>query len=226
MRAIIRDIGKSRIIVIENIRMFKCLVNYNFTPDKEFLGEDYLIYDRSDSKEFLKDFDQSKIIYTENVGQVDYDKLWYLIDNYDSLPEVFLWGKTNLFKYITPEEYDKVKDNKVFTPLLTQNHKVYSDNLGVVCYYQGGIYHERNDSWYLQQFPTKYFSSYSEFAHNFQLPCPFHIPFAPGGNYILTKETVHKYGEDYYKKLASVLPYAREPGEAHMLERTYYTLWK
>lgn len=206
--------------------MFKLLVNYNFTPEKEWIGENYLIHDRSDSKEWLKDFDQSKIIYEENIGQVDYPKLSYLIDNYDNLPEVFLWGKTNLFKYISKDEYDLVKNNRSFTPLLTQNHKVYSDNNGVVCYYSEGIYWERNDNWYLNQFPTKYFNSYQEFAHAFQLPNHNYLSFAPGGNYILTREAIHKYSKDFYINLESILPYCQEPGEAQMLERSYYNLWK
>jgi len=112
--------------------MFKVLVNYNFTPDKSWIGEDYLIYDRSDDGiDHLTEFDPNKVKKTDNVGQVDYDKLRYLVDNYDKLPEVFLWGKTNLFKYITRGEYEKVKDNNEFTPLLTQNHETYSDIMRV-----------------------------------------------------------------------------------------------
>lgn len=206
--------------------MRKILVNYNFPPDKEWIGEDYLIYDRSDSKEYLKDFDQSKIIYTENVGQVDYDKLCYLVDNYSTLPDVFYWGKTNLFKYITKEEWDKVKDNKEFTPLLTMGHKTYSDALGEVCRYRAGLYEERNDSWYTGIFTTKYFHSFPEFANKLMIPSPLYIPFAPGGNYILTREIVHKYSRDFYDNLSSILPYCREPGEAQMCERVYNLLWR
>ena len=207
--------------------MFKCLVNYNFTPDKEWIGDDYLIYDRSDDGvDHLVDFDQSKVIKTPNIGNVDYDKINYLIDNYYNLPDVFLWGKTNLFKYISKEEYSEVKNNSVFTPLLTKNHKTYKDQNGWVCYYSEGIYWERNNSWYVEQFPTKYFHNYAEFAHAFQLPNPLYIPFAPGGNYILTRNDVHKYSIDSYKKLAGILPYCREPGEAQMCERSYYTLFK
>lgn len=206
------------------------LVNYNYTPswllEDKYSFLDYLIYDRSDDGiDHLKDFDQSKIIKTENLGNVDYDKLNYLIDNYNKLPEVFLWGKTNLFKYITKEEYDKVKNNKTFTPLLTQNHKTYDDQNGTVCFYRGEMYHERNDSWYLNQLTSKYFSSFNDFAWGFQLPSPFFLPFAPGGNYILTREKVHKYSVDFYIKMASFLPYCREPAEAAMCERSYYLLW-
>lgn len=204
--------------------MFKILVNYNFTPDKEWIGDDYLIYDRSDDGvDHLKEFDPKKIIKTENRGNVDYDKLCYLIDNYYDLPEIFMWGKTNLFKYITPEEYDQVKNNTDFTPLLTKNHKEYSDNLGVVCYYSGGIYHERNPLIYSTDW--KYCRDYPDFASMFGLSNPSYIPFAPGGNYILTRERVHRYARDFYIKMADILPYCKEPLEAQLCERSYYTLW-
>lgn len=208
--------------------MFKVLVNYNFTPDKDLVGNDYLIYDRSDNPQWLKDFDQSKIIYTRNIGQVDYDKLSYLVDHYWTLPDVFVWGKTNLFKYMSPEEYEKVATNKEFTPLLTLHHPVYDDKVTgqPVCFYQDGMYHEINNSWYVSQFQSKYFKEYGEFAHAFGLPNPAYLPFAPGGNYILTKDTVHKYARDFYDSMRTYLPYCAEPAEAQMAERSYYNLWK
>lgn len=208
--------------------MFKCLVNYNFTPDPKWIGDDYLIYDRSDDgTDHLTEFDPTKIIKTENLGQVDYDKLSYLIDNYDNLPEVFLWGKTNLFKYITPEEYELVKDNKTFTPLLTRNHEEREDQYGYICYYGSGIYHERNDNWFFNMFSSKHAHTFNEWANLLFLPhdLPF-IPFAPGGNYILTREVVHKYSRDFYVKIASMLPYCQLPVEAQCAERSYYLLWK
>ncbi len=201
------------------------LVNFNFTPDW-VKDKDYLIYDRSDSKDYLKDFDQSRIIYTDNFGQVDFDKLRYLVDNYDNLPDVFLWGKTNLFKYVDEAEYEKTANNKVFTPLLKQDHKVYSDQIGPVCYYQDGMYYERNNSWYASQFQYKYCKTYPEFASMFHLECPYYIPFAPGGNYILTKEVVHRYSRDFYANMASVLPYCQLPVEAQFAERSYFNIWK
>lgn len=207
--------------------MFKVLVNYNFTPSKEWIGDDYLIYDRSDDGvDHLVEFDQGKVVKTENIGNVDYDKLTYLYENYYKLPDVFLWGKTNLFKYISEEEYEKVANNKHFIPLLTQNHKVYSDEFGPVCYYQDGLYYERNNSWYASQFNYKFCKNYSEFAKMFMLDNPFYIPFAPGGNYILTKEVVHRYSKDFYDDMRSVLNYAQLPLEAQFAERSYYKLFK
>jgi hypothetical protein len=209
------------------IIMKKILINYNFTPDKSWIGDDYLIYDRSDDGlEHLDGFDSAKIIKTENRGNVDYDKLNYIIDNYDKLPDVFLWGKTNLFKYLTREEYEEVKDNKVFTPLLTQNHRQYQDNNSWVAYYNANMYHERNDNWYFYQFASRYVNSFDEWCRGFQLPKVDYIPFAPGGNYILTRDTVHKYAKDYYVKMASLLPYCQLPVEACCAERSYYLMFK
>lgn len=203
------------------------LVNYNYTPNWLFDYDfDYLLYDRSDSKEYLKDFPQERVIYTENRGNVDFDKLTHLTSYYDQLPEVFLWGKTNLFKYISQEEFDSVKDNKFFTPLLTQNHKTYSDSLGEINFYKQGMYYERNDSWYLNETPAKTIQSFDEWASMFYIPSPSYIPFPPGGNFILTRETVHKYGASLYERMMGMLPYCQEPGEAQLAERSYYLLWK
>jgi hypothetical protein len=201
------------------------LVNYNFSPDwLKQSNFDYTIFDRSDSKEYLKDFPQERIVYTENIGNVDRDKLAYLIDNYDTLPDIFLWGKTNLFKFITKEEFDALPKTD-FTPLLTQGHKTYGDRNGPVCFYKDDMYHERNDSWYLHEHAPNYVHSWGEWAKVHFLPNPPYIPFAPGGNYILTRERVHRYGIDTYQKMFDMLGYTQLPGEAHLCERSYYLLW-
>jgi hypothetical protein len=209
---------------IRTDRLKAVLVNYEYTPTwvQEY-DLDYLIYDRSES-DCLEGFRGERIVKTENRGNVDYDKLTFLVDNYDHLPDVFLWGKTNLFKYISKEEFDQVKDNKAFTPLLSKNHKTYEDKRGPVCFYKDGMYHERNDEWYLQQFEHAY--TWNTWAPKFGLPSPAYIPFAPGGNYILTRDTVHKYSRDLYREMQETLPYCRLPGEAHLAERSYYLLWQ
>lgn len=204
------------------------LINYNYTPTWLLESDlDYLIYDRSDSDKWLEGFPKERLIKTKNIGNVDFDKLSYLIDNYDTLPDVFLWGKSNLWKYISKEEFDLVKDNQTFTPLLTRGHASYSDHAGVVCYYDAlGMYRERNDSWFLNAVPAKYVSSFDEWAKLFQFTASKYIPFAPGGNYILTKERVHRYPKKFYERMRDTMPYTQLPGEAQCAERSYYLLWK
>jgi len=209
--------------------MIAILVNYNYDPedwwlDYGFKPEDVILYDRSDDG-FTREYQANVVHVTENIGQVDYDKLDFIVENYHHLPEVFLWAKTNLFKSVDEETFKKALENKAFSPLLRQDHKTFRDEMGVVCYYENGIYHERNNSWYFWELPSVY-RNYDDFARDFQLPSPPYIPFNPGGNFILTRERVHRYSKDYYEKMRDILPHAPNPAEAHCLERSYYTLWK
>ena len=203
------------------------LVNYNLfiKPIEMWIKkytDDWLIYDRSDESGYIneKNIDQTKIIRTKNIGNADYDRLTYLIDNYDNLPEIFLLSKSNLFKYITREEFNKIKDNTEFTPVLTQYHKVYEP----ICRYRSGIYEEINNSWYAPQFERR-FKTYNDWADYMGLPKPDYLLFAPGGNYILTSKEVHKWPRKFYIKMRDTLEHAVLPAEAQYVERSYYTLW-
>jgi len=199
------------------------LVNYNSDPSwiSEYT-DDYFIYDRSDDGIDRK-IPADKFVKRENIGHCDYDKLSYLIDNYNDLPEIFFLGKVNLFRHIPKDEFDTIRDVKDFTSVHSRRHKTYMP----VCFYDTiGMYYEVNNSWYLNKDPAKYFDNYGQFAKRFQLPNPPYIPFGPGANFFLTRERVHRYGVDYYEGLRSILPYCTLPGEAQMLERSYYTMWK
>lgn len=174
---------------------------------------DYVIFDRSEVP-------LSDTIVVPNMGSDIYDKLSFIIENYDSLPEIAVYTKANLFKYISVEEFNKLKDNKEFTPLLTQNHKVYDP----VCYYKDGMYYEINNRWFLQAHPTITPTVADELYWLLGLTDPY-IPFAPGSNYILPKENILQHSKEFYEKLRSYLEWTIYPGEAQIIERGLYTLW-
>ena len=199
--------------------------NYNFNPEwiKEFYN-DYIIYDRSDNKEYLKDFPQDKVIYVENIGTDIYDKLSWIVENYEQLPDVVLLSKSNLFKYITKEEFDLVKDNKTFTPLFTKNHKVYANEDGPVCFYdKQGMFNEVNNYWYLYPHPAKFAPKFIEI---FKMDTRLYNAFAPGSNYILPKENILKHPKSLYEELRSYLDWDIYPGDAQLLERNLFYLWQ
>lgn len=206
------------------------LVNYSFDPkdwwlDYGFKPEDVTLYDRSDDG--VERTFAAKTYKTKNWGDVDNDKLSYLIENYDNLPEVFLWSKTNIFKFVEPEYLKQCIDKAEFAPLLKFDHKTYSDQFGVVCRYAGNIYEERADSWIFNNPAlSSRFSTWEQWTNYLGLPQTQFIPFAPGGSYILTKDRVHRYSRHFYEKMRDTLPYALHPAEAHACERSYYFLWK
>ena len=196
----------------------------------------YIVSRYNQSIDWMKDYSTDVVIYDRsevplegativpNVGSDLYDKLHFIIENYDNLPDVATYIKCNLFKYITQEEYDLVKDNKTFTPILTQYHRTYSDARGVVCYYKDGLYYERNDGWFLTKAKSMYAAL--EVYEMMGIREMDYVGFAPGSNYILPKENILKHSKEFYQKLRSYCDWDVYPSEAMIIERGLYYLWK
>lgn len=186
-----------------------------FEQDLSYLPKytnDYVIYDRSEKP--LKNS-----IVVPNVGSDISDKLAFILANYDNLPDVAVYTKANIFKYISYEEFDLIKDNKTFTPILTQHHKTYRP----ICWYEKGMYCEKNDYWYLNPHPAKYAK---EIIQLFGMDKRKYNKFAPGSNYIVPRENILKHSKETYETLKSYLDWDRYPGDAQLLERNLYYLWK
>lgn len=179
---------------------------------KDYSDAEFIIYDRSEVP-------MQDSIVMPNIGSDIYDKFTYIIDNYENLPDVAIYSKANIFKYITKEEFDKVKDNKIFTPLLTQHHKTDLP----ISFYEDGMYNEINNYWYLIPHPAKHGGQIKDM---FKMNAREYNTFAPGSSYILPKENILQHPKSLYKKLRSFLEWSRYPGDAQMLERNLYYLWK
>lgn len=192
-----------------------------YNHDMEWLKDytdDYIIFDRSETP--LDDLD---VVVVRNLGTDIYDKFKYIVDNYNNLPDVAVYTKANLFKYITPEEFDKVKDNKTFTPLLTQNHKTYSTNGQEICRYRDGMYEERNNRWYLNEHPAR--MNVDKLMLELGIYDKEFVRFAPGSNYILPRDHILQKSKEFYQKMLDVLDYTIYPGEAQVMERGLYNIW-
>lgn len=193
-----------------------------YNHDIGYLNEytnDYVMYDRSE-------IPIENSIKVPNIGTDIYDKFTYIIENYDHLPDVALYTKANIFKYISKEELDQVKDNKTFTPLLTQHHKTYERDGVQICFYEQGMYFEINNGWYLHEHPTRTEYTAHEVAHLMGIADMTYVPFAPGSNYIVPKENIRKHPKEFYEQLRSYLTWAVYPGEAQIIERGLFTLWR
>src|SRR3990167_7098175 len=193
-----------------------------YNGDVSWVGQyslSMILYDRSDHP-----IPGSNIV--PNLGSDISDKLHYIITNYSNLPPVAIYTKHNLLeKYISKEEFDKVRDNSFFTPLLTMNHRTYNDDEGKpVCYYQNGIYWEVNNLWYLGSNPCKF--DPKEVMETIGIANLEYVPFAPGSNYILTAADIRKHPVEFYIKLYNYLTWAVYPGEAQIIERGMYTIWR
>lgn len=185
--------------------------NHNISWLNDYTN-DFIIYDRSTSP-------VNGAIVVPNIGSDLYDKFGYIIDNYDNLPDVAVYTKANLFDYIKPREFEKIKDNKIFTPILSLSHHTYEP----VCRYKDGMYEEINNYWYLNVHPAKYVKEIKEY---FKMDQRVYNVFAPGSNYILPKENILKHPKSVYETLRSYLEWAVYSGDAQLLERNLWYLWK
>jgi hypothetical protein len=182
--------------------------------------DDWIIYDRGNEP-----LNWKNTIRVQNIGSDIRDKFTFIIDNYDNLPEVAVYTKGNLFKFISKQEFDLVCNNTTFTPLLTKRHTTY---LPTCFYSDDGMYNEFNNSWYLYDAdpPTKLYRNYNEYAKDFGLPITEYIKFAPGSNYIIPKENILKHSKDFYVKIVDIISYGRYPVECQMVERSLYEIFK
>lgn len=176
--------------------------------------DDIVIYDRSDEP-------LPEAIQVRNIGSDIYDKFTFIIDNYDNLPDIAVYTKANLFKYITKEEFEALLQKNESAPLLTQHHEQKQG----ICYYQDGIYWEINNGWYLEAHPVKSADRINTLMEMLGTKGMRFVPFAPGSNYILRKENILKHPKEKYEKLRAFLEWSVYPGEAQIIERGLYKLW-
>lgn len=183
--------------------------------------------------DWVKEYTDSFIVYHKdrvNVGYNISSMLMFIIDNYDHLPDVCVFVKDNLFeRHIPQEQFDRLlalidlrNIHRWYTPLLSENHKTD----GVINFYgEDGMYNERNDSWYFNSYPSKYFKSYNEFADIMGLPKPEYLAFAPGGNYVVPRENILKRSKEFYQKLLEFVSWSQINAESHCVERALHTIW-
>ena len=175
--------------------------------------------------DWIKEYTDDVVFYDKkelNVGSNIYDYMSYIVDNYDSLPDQVLFGKSNMLeRHITKEEFDQLYTSETLTPLLTQNHRVYEP----VCFYNDGMYHEVNNSWYVNEHPSMYYHNYNDFADAFDLPTPEYLAFAPGACWIVPRENILKRSREYYQRLKDIVSHDANPAEAHMIERALLYIW-
>lgn len=186
----------------------------------------FVINSYNGNTDWIKDYTDEVVFYDKkdlNVGYNIWDYMDWIVNNYDNLPDVVLFGKDNMLeRHITKEEFDKVVNSKTFTPLLTQNHKVD----GNIAMYIDGVYYEKNTYWYLYSYPSKYYKDYATFAKDFDLPHPPYLPFSPGACYIVPRENILKHSKDFYARLKELVSWHQTPAEAHLIERSLYNIWQ
>lgn len=218
------------------------LIVSSFNNDISWLSKlpnSYIVYERGDAElkiglpsELPSEFQIREGRKVRNIGYNLYDYFTFIIENYDSLPDVMTFCKGNIFpRHMSQERFMELMNNKTFTPLFdhTYNHR---PELPVSMFSCDGLWCEQNNNTILinpseGSIRSKYFTVYNELLRFiFVNPViPRYITFAPGGNYVVPKENILKYSVQFYKNLLFFISHCQLPTEAHLIERALYTIW-
>lgn len=208
------------------------LVVSNYYNDLSWIPEytnNYIVYDQSDTAIYPPKLDQTKIIKSAHLGHNIRDYCTYIIDHYDILPECTIFATGNVFPRHVPKEFfDRLINNQYFTPI--EDYRRHKVSWPVCFFASDGGYCEINNSWYLNEsHPTKYFHSYNDFL-NFCFVNPIiprYIRFAPGANYVVPRANILKLPKSFYQNLRLFVSHCSSaiPGESHIIERAFHTLW-
>jgi hypothetical protein len=206
----------------------KWIIN-SFNTDFSWVDDytdNYIVYDKTCG---LRETD--KVKHQCNLGYNIYDYAYYIINNYENLPDVCVFIKANVFQHCKKEIFDTLITNNHFTPLeyygsIPANN--FEDRT------PNGEYLEINNSWYIGAHTqtygegvNRYFKSFNNFlATMFETPeYPIWVRFSPGANYIVPKENITYYSLKFWKKILGYVSYHRIPSEAHIIERALYYIF-
>jgi len=188
--------------------------------------DNYIIYDKTCS---LPETD--KIKHQPNFGYNIYDYCYYIINNYDNIPDICVFIKDNVFKHCKKEVFDTLIKNDCFTSL--EYYGTTPANAWESRTPEGGFL-EINNSWYvgacIQTYGkevNRYFKTFDAFLDEmFSTPVfSTWVRFAPGANYIVPKKNILFYSLKFWEKIFGYVSYHQYPSEAHIVERAMYYIF-
>ena len=212
---------------------FLVVTDFNVLPidlTKSWLDDytdNYLIYDRSHRFE-----ESDNIKHQRNVGANIYDIFDYIINNYDNLPEITIFCKSNVIpRHCGVEKFNSIINNTEFTTIenYIRDHPRHSPNIYSFVD-ETDAYHEKP----IEVDSTVARIHHSKFIHTYKnmLDTIFdnsiveeYIRFAPGGNHIIPKSNILKYNKQFYKTMRNYVSWHTQPGEAYLIERALFTLF-
>lgn len=208
---------------------FLVVSHYNndirWVPD---FTDNYIIYDQSKQFENPKTIDPQKIVHSKHTGHNLSDYFSFIVDHYDTLPDITIFGKGNMFpRHVRRDYFERVMNNEYFTPI--EDPRMHNPIWPKGFFASDGGFCEINNSLYMRApgHPTKYFDNYNEFLKFcFKNPIlPRYVRFPPGAMFVLPKAHILKYPKIFYQNLNTLVSYDNFPGEAYIVERALYTIW-
>lgn len=183
----------------------------------------YIIY----AKGSLPVSEMNSAIMVPNVGYNIYSYLCYIINNYETLPELIVFCKNNVFdRHVSRELFETMCKRKIFTPIEEPGRWDRISFPASVISSDGG-YLELNNSWYVSGYNRRYFQNFDSFYDFiFEGACrPDYLRFAPGANYLVPREHVLLRSKNFYVNLREFVAHSQYSCESHFVERSLIAIW-
>lgn len=209
------------------LSIFFCISYYEGDIEwlRPYLKDNFVVYWKSN--DIPPVWLNNKIVKTDNVGYNLHSYFTFIIDNYETLPEVVVFCKNNLVdRHMSIDVFSELIKRTTFTPLVDDN---YFDKLSFPVSFMdnNSVYHEFNDDWYSNKYPGKYFFKYNDF-YNWAFKDknrPIYLSFAPGGNYIVRRENILSRPREFYINLRNIISHSQLSLESHFVERSLSAIW-
>lgn len=209
------------------------ITDYNHLPDDiskswiaKYAKNNYVIFDRAD-----RWIESDNIKKQINVGENIYDMFDFIVENYGNLPDIMIFVKADVIpRHCGEEKFSKIINNDYFTPIENYCRTVsgFSPNAYAYVDENDGYMESSNEiNYVLTIHPCKYLNSYNHFFYEVYENPIFnqYIRFAPGANYLITKNDILKYNINFYEMVRSIVSWDIRPGEAFIIERALYIIF-
>lgn len=210
------------------------ITDYNFLPDKieeswvyEYT-DNYLIYDKAH-----RYVESDKIKHQPNVGANIYDIFDFIFNNYNNLPEIVIFCKGNVIpRHCGIEKFKNIINNTEFTSIENYIREAPTYKQGIYAFVDElDGYHEKPievNATVANIHKSNYIFNYNDLLNDIfeNSLVGEYIRFAPGGNYIIPKKDILKYNKNFYETMRNYVSWHHKPGEAYLLERAMFTIFK
>lgn len=209
------------------IIMNKKLIISRYNEDISWIKNypyDYIIYNKGD-----KMSDEYNHIDVDNIGNNQRDIFQFIYDNYDNLPDVMAFVQGNVYEHCNQIKFDKIIGNNTFTSLESYEDIVINSAQKLD---SSGGYMEINNSWYINAHNASrgqscLYDSFDSFMHGIftnYIKSDWNR-FAPGSQYIITKEIAKFYSRNFWKFLMDILN-KNGMTEGHIIERSLWMIFQ
>ena len=206
----------------------------SFNNDLSWLprySDDYLVFEQGRGSGLPSSIDRDKVRFVTNNGSNLRDYFDFIIENYESLPDMMFLVKGNVFpRHVRQHVFDNYVDSMTTSSIIDRSK--HSSCIPLAYWNRNQKYYELNSDWYVYTgAPWKYFQSLNSFLEHFDdsYKPKLYAHFSPGAQYLVTRSLVERIPKWMYKQLREVVSHEDTTlgytAEVYLVERGIEHLW-